>query len=179
MILWDEWLKVITPAIASLYTTKIRKYSERIGYIIDVLQKDTLPECKPNSRKDKLPSCKHKSKDEEHLLDENCKVPLRNVREINLIVIVQLLSHVRLFLTPWIAACQALLSSALSQSLLKFMCIELVMLSNHLVLYCPLLLLPSVFFSLRTFSNELTFRIRWPKYWIFSISPSSEYLGLT
>ena len=101
------------------------------------------------------------------------------MREVNLIIIVQLLSHVRLFLTPWIAACQALLSSALSQSLLKFMCIELVMLSNHLVLYCPLLPLPSVFFSLRTFSNELTFHIRWPKYWIFSISPSSEYLGLT
>ena len=100
------------------------------------------------------------------------------MREVNLIIIVQLLSHVRLFLTPWIAACQALLSSALSQSLLKFMCIELVMLSNHLVLYCPLLLLPSVFLSLRTFSNELTFRIRWPKYWIFSISPSNEYSGL-
>ena len=80
--------------ITSLYTTKIRKYSERTGCIIDVLQKDTLPERKPNSRKDKSPSCKLKSRDEEHLLDKIFKVPLRNVREVNLIIIVQLLSQV-------------------------------------------------------------------------------------
>ena len=81
--------------------------------------------------------------------------------------------------TPWTAACQALLSSTLSQSLLKFMSIELVMLFNHLILCRPLLLLPSIFPSIRIFSNESVLHIRWLKYWSFSfsISPSSEYLG--
>ena len=93
-------------------------------------------------------------------------------------VVVQLLSRVRLFETPWTSACQASLSFTIFQSLLKLMSIESVMPSNHLVLYHPLLLLPSVFPSIRVFSNELGIHIWWPKYWSFSISPSSEYSGL-
>ena len=81
---------------------------------------------------------------------------------------------------PWTAACQASLSFANSQSLLKFISIELVMPSNHLILCHPLLLLPSIFPIIRVFSSELALHIRWPKYWGFScsISPSSEYSGL-
>ena len=94
-------------------------------------------------------------------------------------VVVQLLNCFHLFVTPWIAACQASLSLIISQSLFKFMSIELVMPSNHLVL-CHSLLLPSVFPSIRVFSSESVLRIRWPKFWSFSlsISPSNEYLGL-
>ena len=93
---------------------------------------------------------------------------------------VQLLSHVRLFATPWTAACQAFLSITSSWSLLELMTIESVMPSNHLILCRPLLLLPSIFPSIRVFSNELALHIRWPKYWSFSfsISPSNEYSGL-
>ena len=93
---------------------------------------------------------------------------------------VQSLSRVRLFVTPWTAAHQASLSITNSQSLLKLMPIELVMPSNHLILYHPLLLLPSIFPSIRVFSSESALRIRWPKYWSFSfnISPSNEYSGL-
>ena len=93
---------------------------------------------------------------------------------------VQSLSPVRLPATPWTAAHQASLSITNSQSLLKLMSIELVMPSNHLILCRPLLLLPSIFPNIRVFSNESSFRIRWPKYWSFSfsISPSSEYSGL-
>ena len=93
---------------------------------------------------------------------------------------VQLLSHVRLFATPWTAACQASLSITNSWSLLKLMSIELVMPSNHLILCHPLLLPPSIFPSIRVFSNESVLCIRWPKYWSFSfnISPSNEYSGL-
>ena len=82
--------------------------------------------------------------------------------------------------TPWTATHRASLSSTSSQSLLKQMSIELVMPSNHLILRCPLLFLPSIFPSIRVFSNELALPIRWPKYWIFSfsISPSNEYSGL-
>ena len=85
-----------------------------------------------------------------------------------------------LFVTPWAAACQASLSITNSQSLLKLMSIELVMTSNHLILCCPLLLLPSIFPIIRIFSNKLVLRIRWPKYWSFnfSISPSNEHPGL-
>ena len=81
---------------------------------------------------------------------------------------------------PWTAACQAFLSINNSWSLLKLMSIELVMPSNHLILCCPLLLLPSVFPSIRVFSNEPVLCIRWPKYWSFSfsISPSNDYSGL-
>ena len=82
--------------------------------------------------------------------------------------------------TPWTAAHQASLSITNSQSLLKFMSIKLVMPSNHLILCHPLLLLPSIFPSIRVFSNESALCIRWPKYWSFSfnISPSNEYSGL-
>ena len=93
---------------------------------------------------------------------------------------VQLLSHVRLFANPWIAAHQASLSITNSQSLLKFVSIELVMPSSHLIFCCPLFLLPSFPPSIRVFSNESTLRIRWPKYWSFSfnIIPSKEHPGL-
>ena len=93
---------------------------------------------------------------------------------------VQSLSRVQLFVTPWTAACQASLSITNSRSLLKLMSIELVMPSNHLMLCCPLLLLPSIFPSIRVFSNELVLRMRWPEYWSFSfgISSSNEYSGL-
>ena len=85
-------------------------------------------------------------------------------------IVVQSLSHVWLLATPWTAARQASLSITNSQSLLKFMSIELVMPSNHLILRCPLLLLPSIFPSIRVFSNESVFPIRQPKYWSFSFS---------
>ena len=94
---------------------------------------------------------------------------------------VQSLSRVRLFATPWSAARQASLSFTLSRSLLKLMSIKLVMPSNHLILCCPLLLLPSIFPSInRVFSNELALCIRWLKYWSFSfsISLSNEHSGL-
>ena len=93
---------------------------------------------------------------------------------------VQSLSHVRLFVTPWTAIRQASLSISNSQSLLKSMSIESGMPSNHLILYHPLLLLPSIFPSIRVFSNDSVLPIRWPKYWSFSfnISPSNEYSGL-
>ena len=93
---------------------------------------------------------------------------------------VQSLSHVRLLGPPQTAACQASLSFTIFQSLLRLMSIESVMPSNRLILYHPLLLLPSIFPSIRVFSNELALRVRWPKYWSFSfsISPSSEYSGL-
>ena len=95
-------------------------------------------------------------------------------------LIVQSLSHVRLFATPRTTAHQASVSSTISQRLLKLMSIESVMPSNHLVLCHPLLPLPSTFPSLRVFSNESALHIRWPNYRIFSysISPSSEYSGL-
>ena len=93
---------------------------------------------------------------------------------------VQLLSYVRLFATPRIAARQACLSITNSQSLPKLMSIDLVMPSSHLILCHPLLLLPPITPSTRAFSNELTLCIRWPKYWSFSfsISPSNEHPGL-
>ena len=91
---------------------------------------------------------------------------------------VQLLSLIRLFVTPWTAARQAFLSYTISQSLLKLMSFESVMPSNHLILCCPLLLLPSIFSSIGVFSNESTLHNRWTKYWSFSISTSNEYSGL-
>ena len=93
---------------------------------------------------------------------------------------VQSLSHVQLLAIPWTAPFQASLSITNSQSLLKFMSMELVMPSNHLMLCGPLLLLPSIFPSIRVFSNESVLPIRWPKYWSFSFSISlpHEYLGL-
>ena len=91
---------------------------------------------------------------------------------------VQSLSRVRLFVTPWTAACQASLSITNSQSLLKLMSIKVVTSSNHLILCHPLLLLLSVFTSIRVLSNESALCVRWPKYWSFSISPSYEHSGL-
>ena len=93
---------------------------------------------------------------------------------------VQSLSCVQLFAIPWTAACQASLSITNSWSLIRLMSIESVMPSNHLMFCRPLLLLPSVFPSIRVFSNESVLRITWPKYWSFSfnISPSNEYSGL-
>ena len=92
---------------------------------------------------------------------------------------VQSLRRARLFATPWTAACQASLSFTISQSLLKFLFIESMMLSNHLILCHPLFLLPSIFPSIRVFSNESVLCIRWPEYWSFSfsISLSNEYSG--
>jgi len=96
-----------------------------------------------------------------------------------IVIVVQLLSHVRLFVIPWTAACQASLSFTVSRSLLKLMSIESVMPSKHLMLWCLLFLLPSVFPSIRIFANESSLRIRWPKYWSFnfSISPSMSIWG--
>ena len=93
---------------------------------------------------------------------------------------VQPLSCVRLFVTPWTAARHASLSITNSLSLLKLMSFELVIPSNHLILCCPLLLLPSIFPSIRMFSNESVLHIKWPLYWSFSfsISPSNDYSGL-
>jgi len=96
------------------------------------------------------------------------------------VAVVHSLNHVQLFVTPWTAVCQASLSFTISQSLLKLISIELVMPSNHFILCCPLILLPSIFPSIRVFTNESTLCIRWPKYlsFSFSISPSNEYSGL-
>ena len=93
---------------------------------------------------------------------------------------VQSLSRVRLFMSPWTTAPQASLFTTNSRSLPKPMSIESVMPSNHLILWCPLLLLPSIFPSIRVFSNASALCIRWPKYWSFSfnISPSNEHSGL-
>ena len=102
------------------------------------------------------------------------------IERSDLDIAVQSLSCVQLFVTPWTAARQASLSFTISQHLLKLMSIQLVMPSNHLILYHPLPLLPSIFPSIRVFSNKSIFCIRWPEYWSFSfsISPSNEYLGL-
>jgi len=93
---------------------------------------------------------------------------------------VQSLTHIRLFVTPWTAACQSSLAITNSRTLLKLMSLKLVMPPNHLILCRPLPLPPSIFPSIRDFSNESILRIRWPKYWSFSfrISPSNEHPGL-
>ena len=97
-----------------------------------------------------------------------------------MLFIIKLLSFVWLFMTSWTAPCQDSLFITLSQSLLKIMSTELVMLSNHLIFCCPILLLPSVFPRMKVFSNELALCTRWPKCWSysFSISPSNEYSDL-
>ena len=102
------------------------------------------------------------------------------VLKILLSLSVQSLSHVQLFAIPWTATCQASLSITNSRSLLKLMSIESVMPFNQLILCCPLLLLLSIFPSIRVFSSESVLHIRWPDYWSFSfsISPSNEYSGL-
>ena len=99
--------------------------------------------------------------------------------QYNIVQAVQSLSHVWLFVTPWTTACQASLSITNSQSLIKLKFIKSVMPSNHFILCHPLLLPPSIFSSIRAFSNESVLRIRWPKYWSFSfnIRPSKEHPG--
>ena len=96
------------------------------------------------------------------------------------LVVVHLPSHVWFFATKWAVACQASLCLTISQSLPRFMSITSVMPSSHPILWCPFLLLPSIFPNIREFSSESALDIRWPKYWSFSfsISPSSEYSGL-
>ena len=108
-----------------------------------------------------------------------CKICINSSPLPGTLSSVQLLSRVRLFATPWTAARQASLSISNSRSLFRLMSIESVMSSNHFIL-CRPLLLPSVFPSIRVFSNESVLRIRWSKYWSFSfsISPSNEYSGL-
>ena len=103
----------------------------------------------------------------------------RRLNIAKMVVVVQSLSHIELFVIPWTAALQASLSFTISQSLPKLRSIELVMPSSHLILCCPLLL-PSIFSSIRVFSNESALCIRWLKYWSFSfsISPSNKYSGL-
>ena len=115
----------------------------------------------------------------ESLLCKDC-VKMEIFTSVSSVQLVQLLSHVQLFATPWTAAYRASLSINNLQSLLKLMSIELMMPSNHLILCCPLFLLPSVFPSIRVFSSESVLHIRWPKYWSFSfsISPFNEYSGL-
>ena len=118
-----------------------------------------------------------------HICDINNKVRSRGDMNAWLKVqfsSVQLLSHVRLFETPWTAAHEASLSVTNSRSLFKLMFIESVMPSNHLILCRPLLFLPSIFPSIRVFSNESVLHISWPKYWSFrfNISPSNEYSEL-
>ena len=94
---------------------------------------------------------------------------------ILVVVVVQTISYVRLFATPWTATCQPSLSFTISQSLLNLIYIESVMPSNHLILCHPLLLLPSIFPSIRVFSNESALHIQWPKYWSFSFSISLSF----
>ena len=107
-------------------------------------------------------------------LHQNCSVQFSHIQ------LVQSLSYVLLFVTPWTTACPDSLSITNSQRLLKLLSIESVMPSNHLILCHPLFLPPSIFPSIRVFSNESVLCIRWPKYWSFSfsISPSNEYSGL-
>ena len=111
---------------------------------------------------------------------EYTKMQSKEIQTLRYLPSVQSPSCVQLLVTPWTAACQASLSITNSQSLLKLMSIELVMPSNHLIFCHPLLHLPSIFPSIRVFSNVSALRIRWPKYWSFSfsISPSNEYSGL-
>ena len=108
---------------------------------------------------------------------ENLNYMFMYVYYIFIDIVVQSLSCVRLFATPWTAAHEAPLSSTISQSLLKSVSIELVMLTNHLILCCLLLHLLSVFPNIRAFSSESALPTRWPKYWSFgfSISPSNEH----
>ena len=112
---------------------------------------------------------------------------VKNVRDMHMVKTLTLkttvqfsLSHVRIFVTPQTAALRTSLSITISWNLIKLMSIKLVMSCNHLIFCCPLLLLPSIFPSIRVFSNKLVLQIRWPKYWSFSfnISPSNVHLGL-
>jgi len=103
---------------------------------------------------------------------------ITSMKTVTISVVVQSLSRVRLFVTPWTTAHQAILSFTIFWSLLKLVSTESLMPNNHLILYCPLLLLPSIFPSFRVFSNESPLCVRRPKYWSFSIRFSNEYSGL-
>ena len=112
----------------------------------------------------------------------DCSEPQSLIRHLGdtVVVVVQPLGHIQLLATPWTTARQASLSSTISRSLFKFTSVELVMPSNHLTLCRRLLLLSSIFLSIRVFSSESALHIRWPKYWSFSflISPFNEFSGL-
>ena len=114
------------------------------------------------------------------MIEVKYNVWMQCIKSISQFSSTQLLRRVQLFATPWITARQASLSITNSRSSLRLMSIESVMPSSHLILCRPLLLLPSIFLSIRVFSNESVFCIRWQKYWSFSfnISPSNEYSGL-
>ena len=110
-----------------------------------------------------------------------CKIIFLYILVVSMLFLlsaVQSLNHVQLFATPWTAACQASLSIANPRGLFKLLSTVSMMPSNHLILCCPLLLLPSIIPSIRVFYNESVLRIRWPKYQSFSFSPSNEYSGL-
>ena len=128
-------------------------------------------------KKPRIAKMKHSRKTYHSLIQPHFRLP---TIEVNIVLSPIQLGHIRLFATPWTAAFQDTLSITNTHSLFKFMSIESVMASNHLVLHHPLLLLPSIFASIRVFSNESALRIRWPKDWSFSfsISPSNEYSGL-
>ena len=136
--------------------------------LIPISKKSNVKEC---SNYNTIALMSHASKVMLEILQARCQ---------QLSVSVQLLSRVWLFANPWTAARQASLSITNSWSLPKLLSIESVMPSSHLILCCPFLLLPSIFPSIRVFSNESVLYIRWPKYWSFSfnITPSSEYSGL-
>ena len=112
------------------------------------------------------------------LANENAGHPVKDLNSKRFFIVAHSLRRVRLFATPWTEARQASLSFTMSQSSLKLTSIESVMPSIHLILCRPLHLLPSIFPSVRVFSNESALCTRWPKYWSFSINPSNEYSGL-
>ena len=128
----------------------------------------------------KRPWCWERLRAEEKGPAEDERVEWHHQLSGHVVAVVQWLNHVQLFVIPWTAACQASLSITNWRSLLKLKLIQLVMPSNHLILCCPLLLLPSIFSSIKVFSNESVLCISWPKYWrfSFSISPSNEYSEL-
>ena len=103
---------------------------------------------------------------------------ITSMKTLTIFVVVQSLNHVQLFVTSWTTAHQATLSFTIFRNLLKLMSTESLMPNNHLILYRPLLLLPSILPSIGVFSNESPLRVRWPKYWSFSIRCSNKYSGL-
>ena len=147
---------------------EVRREIVRFTYIVGDF--DTIQLVIDKSSRQKI------SKD---LVERNSITNQLDLNDSYRIVVAQLLSHVWLFSTPWTEACQASLFFTISQRLFKLMSIESVMPSNHFILCHPLLLLPSIFPSIRVFSNESALSIKWPKYWSFSfsISLSNEYSG--
>ena len=143
--------------------------------------KDSMSLQKYTNRKQKKVAKMHSQKKKQPIASEKIFSLIKSCKDyvlLVIVVVVQSFRHVQLSAAPWTAAHQASLSITVSQSLLKLMSTESVMPSSHLTLCCPLLLLPSIFPSIRVFSNESALHIRWPKYWSFHISPSNEYSGL-